>query len=314
MKMVEKKNKTPRIILICGPTGVGKTSVAIHLAETFNGEIINADSMQIHKLMDIGTAKPSAMEQARIKHHMVDIIFPDEPFDANRFSQEAGRVVFSLHKKNIFPFVAGGTGFYIQALLSGLFDPGASDSALRASLKEEAHEKGAPFLHEKLLRHDPVAAERIHPNDIFRTVRALEVFYTSGLPITERQKKHAFSENRFDALEIGLHMDRDKLYERIDRRVDEMMSGGFSEEVRMLMEAGYRKDLKSMGSIGYRHIADFITGDISEAEAVRTMKRDTRRYAKRQLTWFKKRPGIIWTEPGKIADLKPVIEKHICGR
>ena len=314
MNMIEEKNKIPRIILVCGPTGVGKTSTAIHLAEMFNGEIINADSMQIHKLMDIGSAKPSALEQARVKHHLIDIIFPDEPFDANRFSREASDAAFFLHGKNILPFVVGGTGLYIKALLSGLFDSGASDSRMRESLKEEAREKGPSFLHEKLARHDPVAAKRIHVNDIFRTVRALEVFYTSGLSITERHKKHAFSENRFDALEIGLTIDRERLYKRIDRRVDEMMSNGFLEEVQMLMDMGYRKDLKSMGSIGYRHIASFITGDISREEAVRTMKRDTRRYAKRQMTWFAKRPGIIWAEPGNTACLEPLIKKHLNRR
>ncbi len=309
--MPEDIDKRPRIVIICGPTGVGKTGAAIRLAEAFGGEIISADSMQIYKLMDIGTAKPSPMERARAKHHMIDLIFPDQTFDANLFAESAGRAAISLCEKNVPPFVAGGTGLYIKSLLSGLFGPGPARSDLRDSFKEEAETKGARFLHEKLARRDPAAAGRIHPNDIFRTSRALEVFCASGLTITERQKKHGFKQNRFNAFKIGLNIEREKLYDRIDRRVDDMMSDGFTEEVEMLINAGYHKDLKSMRSIGYRHMADFLAGRLSKPEAITTMKRDTRRYAKRQLTWFKKDADIIWTEPEKISGLKSAVEKHI---
>ena len=311
INMAGDTDKKQRIVVICGPTGVGKTSVAIELAKTFNGEIISADSMQIYKLMDIGTAKPSMMDQARVKHHMINIIFPDQSFDANLFAKLAGKTAISLREKNIVPFVVGGTGFYIKAFLSGLFDPGVDKPGMRAFLKEEAEKKGACFLHEKLVRHDPVAANRIHPNDIFRTVRALEVFYASGLPISELQKKHAFKQSRFNALKIGVNVERERLYERINFRVDEMISEGFQEEAEGLIKMGYHENLKSMKSIGYRHMVDFINGRISQTEAVRTMKRDTRRYSKRQLAWFKKESRIIWTEPEKISDLESVIKKHI---
>ncbi|VEN72912.1 tRNA dimethylallyltransferase [Candidatus Desulfarcum epimagneticum] len=305
------EKKPPRIIVVCGPTGVGKTSDAIEMAERIGGEIIGADSMQIYKFMNIGTAKPTPEERARVRHHMVDIVFPDGDFDAARFARQADRAAKAVLEKNRVPIVAGGTGFYIKALLSGLFDAGPADPGARDAVKRELRENGPGFLHDKLARVDPEAAKRIHPNDVFRTSRALEVFYASGRPITERQKAHAFGDRRFDALKIGLNMDREKLYDRINRRVDAMMASGFPEEVRGLFDMGYREDLKSMRAIGYRHMADFIAGRVSESEAVETMKRDTRRYAKTQLTWFKKDPGVIWTGPGGVAGLETAVRRHL---
>jgi len=301
----------PKIIIICGPTALGKTSTAINLAGTFNGEIIGADSMQIYRYMDIGTAKPTTDEQSRVAHHMIDLIDPDEHFDAREFAEIAHEKIMKLYAGGVIPFVVGGTGLYIKALVHGLFNSGQSDIRARKRLQEQARIYGAHFLHQRLRRHDSDTAERIHPNDTYRIIRALEVYELTGKPITAFQREHGFKDNQFRALKIGLHINREVLYDRINHRVDVMIDSGFLDEVKGLLEMGYSDDLKSMRSIGYRHLIDFIKERCSWDETIRTLKRDTRRYAKRQLTWFKADPEIVWREPGQLREIQRLIKKFL---
>lgn len=308
MKSVTAK---PKIIIICGPTGIGKTTVAIGLAQHFGGQIIGADSMQVYKYMDIGTAKPTAEERERVAHHMVDFVEPDEPFDAARYAAGARAKILELEQQHIIPFVVGGTGLYIKALLYGLFEEKVSDPEIRAGLKAEADAHGIRSLYGRLGRLDPDTANRLHPNDSYRILRALEVIEATGQTISSHHKKHGFFDQPFESLTIGLNLDRAILYERINRRVDAMISAGFLDEVKGLIARGYSASLKSMQSIGYRHMVDYIEGRSSWEECVRTMKRDHRRYAKRQLTWFGADPEIIWKEPGQVEALKLLVDNFL---
>ncbi|QTA91385.1 tRNA (adenosine(37)-N6)-dimethylallyltransferase MiaA [Desulfonema magnum] len=299
------------VVIICGPTGVGKTSVAIKIAKMFDGEIIGADSMQIYKYMDIGTAKPTPDEQACIPHHMIDIVEPDEPFDAAKFAKMARKKIMELHQRKIMPFVVGGTGLYIKSLTQGMFRDAPSDPDIRRRLKQEAALSGSAFLHERLGQYDPETAERLHPNDIFRIVRALEVYEITGRTISDHHREHRFADAPFNVLKIGLHKDREMLYHRIESRVDAMIEQGLSDEVGKLFDMGYSENLKSMQSIGYRHIADFLRGRLSYDEALRTLKRDTRRYAKRQLTWFKADSEIEWRDPEETEDILGLVSDFV---
>lgn len=301
----------PNVIIICGPTALGKTSIAIDLAKTFNGEIIGADSMQIYRHMNIGTAKPAPDEQSRVPHHMIDIVDPDEPFDARQFAIIAHEKIMNLHARSITPFVVGGTGLYIKALVHGLFEAKPADSEVRMRLKQEAEIHGTGFLYKRLSKQDSKTAKRIHPNDTYRIIRALEVYELTGKMISELHREHRFTDKPFRVLKIGLHMDREIIYDRINRRVDVMIDAGLVNEVKGLLGMGYSADLKSMQSIGYRHMVDFIEGRSSWEEALRTLKRDTRRYAKRQLTWFKADSAIVWKEPGQLKEIRRTIKKFL---
>ena len=305
------KIEKPKIIIICGPTGIGKTAVAVELAEHFNGQIIGADSMQVYKYMDIGTAKPTVEEQARVVHHMVDIVGPDESFDAAQFSERGRTKIFELSRQNILPFVVGGTGLYIKALLYGLFNADFFDPGVRQRLKAEADTQGVEFLHKRLGRLDPETAERLHPNDSYRILRALEVVESTGQSISKHHKNHGFLEQPFESLKIGLNLDRAVLYERINTRVDAMIAAGFLDEVKALLKKGYSADLKSMQAIGYHHMVDYIERQSTWEECVRTLKRDHRRYAKRQMTWFGADSEIIWKAPEQIGEIALLAEKFM---
>lgn len=296
------EGSSPRkLVVFCGPTGSGKTSFAIELARKYDAEIVGADAMQIYRHMDIGTAKPTKAEQAVAPHHMIDIVDPDQDFDAVAYAKQADGVIRQIFARGRPVFVVGGTGFYIKALIHGLFEEGLSDPAVRDRLKQQAQSEGSAALHHQLQQVDRVAAHRIHPNDTYRIIRALEVFAVTGETITVFHQRHGFREQRFDTLEIGLAWPRPVLYDRINRRVDKMMSLGFEDEVRQLLARGYGPDLKSMQSLGYRHLAAVIDGGSSMGEAVTLMKRDHRRYAKRQLSWFGARPSVRWTAPDQTA-------------
>ncbi len=305
------KLKKPSIIAVCGPTGIGKTSTAITIAEAERGEIIGADSMQIYRHMDIGTAKPTAAEQARVPHHLIDVVDPDDDFDAAKFARMASRVITDMAGRGVLPVVAGGTGLYIKALTRGLFESDAGDPEIRASLKAAADEKGGAALFGALEKVDPQTAARIHPNDTYRVLRALEVYETSGRPLSQLQAEHAFADEKYRCLKIGLTMDREKLYERINRRVDAMLSQGFEAEVRQLLDSGYAPELKAMQSLGYRHMAAYISGQIDRDEMRETMKRDTRRYAKRQLTWFRADRDMHWFEPGETEKILGLVRQFL---
>lgn len=309
-----------KIIVICGPTGVGKTGFAIELAQRFNGEIIGADSMQIYKYMDIGTAKPDQSERELARHHLIDFVEPYEEFDAGKYMEAADGAINDIYSRSDsqfnlalpkIPIVVGGTGFYIKALLHGLFRDRTVDKEVIDKLEREKQEKGSYALHERLSLLDPEAAKRIHPNDGFRIVRALEVVEVTGNPISAFQDQHAFSSQRYITLKIGLYMDRAELYRRIEKRVDMMVEQGFLEEVEQLISMGYGCHLKSMQSIGYRHICNFLSGSVPWYETVCLLKRDTRRYAKRQLTWFRQDKDIIWLEPHAIEETQELITNFL---
>lgn len=300
-----------RIIIICGPTGVGKTSVAIQAAQNFNGEIIGADSMQIYRYMNIGTAKPDSEEINLIRHHLIDCIDPKDEFNAGRYVKAADKAIQDITSRGKIPIITGGTGLYIKALLNGLFRSESICTETLSRLTRELEEKGSHALYEKLSECDPKAAGRIHPNDSFRIIRALEVFQTTGNRISDHQLGHNFNDQRYTGLKIGLYMDRDKLYDRINQRVDVMMNKGLLNEVLFLVEKGYSFNLKPMQSIGYKHMAMFIQNETSLTEAVRLLKRDTRRYAKRQFTWFNKDKDIVWYKPSEINEIEKLIKDFL---
>ncbi len=300
-----------KIVTICGPTGIGKTNFAIAIAQNFNGEIIGADSMQIYKHMNIGTAKPDENERAMAVHHLVDFLDPKEEFDAGLYATQADGIIASLYNRDKLPVITGGTGLYMRALLHGLFRAQPVCEKTLSDLTLLNQEKGNLYLHEQLHLCDPIAAQKIHPNDSFRVIRALEVFQTTGNPISESHKSHDFKEDKYQSLTLGLTMDRKILYERINQRVDIMIRQGLLDEVKSLIEKGYSLDLKSMQSIGYRHMGMFLKQEIDFKEAVRLLKRDTRRYAKRQFTWFNKEKDLIWLEPSQTDKAFELVESFL---
>lgn len=287
----------PRIVIITGPTGVGKSLLALELAERLGGEIVVADSVQVYRFMDIGTAKPTHAERARIPHHLVDIVDPDQDFSAGQFRAAAQKAIAAIREKNKQVVVCGGTGLYIKSLLRGLISGPSGDKDLRAELYALETRHGRGYLHTRLSAVDPQAALRIHPNDTFRIVRALEVYHATGASASSHHLVHAFQDCRYEFLQLGLCLDRPLLYERIEKRCDRMVEEGLADEVRALLARGYGPELKSMQSLGYRHLCAFLRGEATWEEALRAMKRDTRRYAKRQLTWFRADPTIVWVSP-----------------
>ena len=284
----------PRLIAIVGPTASGKSQVAIDIASQINAEIISADSMQIYRYMDIGTGKPSPEDRGRIPHHLIDIIFPDETFSAANYKERARRVVDVLQKggKNIL--IVGGTGLYIKALLRGLFPSPEVDQSLRQELREKANRLGSSFLWHELKEFDPASASRLHPNDKFRIIRALEVYRQTGIPLSHWQKKHAFEDCPYEVLKIGLMREREDIYRRIENRVDHMIRRGFGEEVRSLLNMGYGRHLKSMQGLGYKQMVKYLCGERGFEEAIHLIKQETKAYAKRQLTWFRSDPEVRW--------------------
>lgn len=304
-------SERPRIVIICGPTGIGKTTTAIRLARHIGGQIVGADSMQVYRHMDIGTAKPTPQEQAAVPHHMIDVVDPDTPFDAVRYAAMAADGIDRLREAALPAVVAGGTGLYIKALVHGLFAARTPDPQIRRRLERRADAESVAGLHAELHRRDPDSAARIHPNDRFRIIRALETLEATGGSLSELQRRHGFAEKRFTTFKIGLEIDRDALYARINQRVESMIAEGLVSEVQSLLDRGYHADLKPMQAIGYRHIVDYLSGKTTWDETVTLMKRDTRRYAKRQLTWFKSDPEVVWSGPEDVARLWPQIASFL---
>lgn len=305
----------PKLIVICGPTASGKSDLALRLANELDGEIINADSMQVYCGMDIGTAKPSDRERADIRHHLIDIVDPDQPFSAADFAEAADAAIGDIGSRGKQPIVVGGTGLYIRSLLKGLVDSPAATEEIRTELRLEAEQRGRQAMLEELRHVDPQLAERIHPNNLVRIIRGLEVFRTTGIPLSRYQQEHGFSGQRYQSLQIGIRVERQLLYSRIDERVDQMIGQGLLQEVRQLLDAGYSPDAKAMRAIGYKEMIAHLAGEYSLDEAIRLIKRDTRHYAKRQLTWFNMDNDIIWLEyPAKFDTiLESAIEFFIHG-
>jgi tRNA dimethylallyltransferase len=286
-----------RLLAIVGPTATGKSEVGVLLAESLDGEIVSADSMQVYRGMDVGTAKPTAEQRRRVAHHLIDIIAPDEPFSVADYQARAEATLAEIWQRGRQPILVGGSGLYVRAVLEEMdFAQVPPDPELRNRLVEEARSKGTRALHEWLAQADPEAAARIHPNDQKRIIRALEVAEGSGPGDAGRKKVDRQGAARYNTRQFGLTLGRDELYQRIEARVDRMMAEGLVDEVRALLERGYSEDLVSMKGLGYAQIALHIRGKTSLEEAVRRLKRDTRRFAKRQLTWFRADPRIEWID------------------
>jgi tRNA dimethylallyltransferase len=282
------------VILLAGPTGVGKTELSLRLAERFRTEIVNADSMQVYRYMDIGTAKPTQEERARVRHHLLDLVDPDEPFDAGSYLTQAQPVVAALHARGAVPLVVGGTGLYLKVLSHGICDVAPGDAGVRERLQHELQLRGLAHLYRELQRVDPVLGERVQPRDRQRILRALEVYAATGKPLSAWQADHGFRQSRYRTIKVFVTRSREDLYKRIDQRVQAMLAQGFLEEVRGLLERGYGADLKAMQSLGYRQLTAHLGGECSLDEAVQLIQRDTRRYAKRQLTWFRADAQYLW--------------------
>jgi tRNA dimethylallyltransferase len=291
------KSGKPRLIVLLGPTAVGKTALALALAQRWRAEILSADSMQVYRGMDIGTAKPTRQERSLVPHHLLDLVDPADPFDASRYLALARAAIERLHGEGKPLLVVGGTGLYLRALLGGLIDGPGADEGLRAALREEIQRRGKPWLHERLRQQDERAAARINPNDGVRVIRALEVLAQTGRSIVDVQRDHGFGERPYEVLKLGLTLERERLNERIDRRVETMIAAGLVEEVRTLLLRGYGRELKAMQSLGYRHIGAHLAGEGDLSQAVRLIQRDTRHYARRQMTWFSADPEIRWLAP-----------------
>jgi tRNA dimethylallyltransferase len=285
-----------KILVICGPTASGKSDLALQLAYALDAEIVSADSMQIYQGLDIGTAKPSLENQAEIRHHVIDVAAPDLVFSAADFANSADSAILDIYGRGKRVIVAGGTGLYIRALINGLVDSPSGTGELRLALQNEAAIVGNEAMLEQLRLVDPDLASGLHHNNLVRIIRALEVYRLTGTPLSSYQKSHAFATRRYETLQIGISIDRTELYQRIDKRVDQMLAAGLFDEVEALLTAGFGRELKSMRSIGYKEAVAHIFGELSRDEAIRLIKRDTRHYAKRQLTWFKANPDILWFE------------------
>ena len=283
------------LIILTGPTAVGKTKLSIELAKAIGGEIISADSMQIYKDMDIGSAKIKKEEMQGIPHYLIDVLMPDEEFHVVKFQQMAKEAMQEIYAKGKIPIVVGGTGFYIQALLYDIdFTENEGNHAYRQKLELLAQEKGTQFLHDMLRAVDEKAAEDIHANNVKRVIRALEFYEETGTKISEHNEKERAKESPYSFFYFVLNDDRTKLYERIDRRIDEMIEEGLVEEVRSLKERGFTRDMVSMQGLGYKEILDYLNGVTSLEEAIYILKRDTRHFAKRQIAWFKRERDVIW--------------------
>lgn len=301
------------VLALVGPTAVGKTDLSISLAQHFNCEIISVDSMQVYRYMDIGTAKASQKERRLIAHHLIDIVDPDEDYHAARFVDDCLEAITAILQRGAIPLLTGGTGLYLQALKQGLFSAPATDSELRDRLTRRIEEEGSHVLHNELTEHDPESSRRIHPNDRSRIVRALEVYLSTGIALSEHLKRQESGNDGIDFstfITVGITCERDELYDRINHRTESLFDLGLEAEVRSLLDRGYDPHLKSMQSIGYRHMQHYINGDCSLEQCRELLARDTRRYAKRQYTWFSKDHSICWVDrKNKSAVLSYIVSK-----
>ncbi|OOC60988.1 tRNA (adenosine(37)-N6)-dimethylallyltransferase MiaA [Paenibacillus ihbetae] len=307
----------PRLLVLIGPTAVGKTKLSIQIAKEFDCEIISGDSMQVYRGMDIGTAKITKDEMEGVPHHLIDIHEPDYPYSVAEFQEQSQRLITEITERGKLPFIVGGTGLYVESVCYGYqFSESGADEEFRKEQFRYADENGAEALHRRLAEIDPESAERLHPNDLRRVVRALEVFHVTGIPLSSQlapQKK----ESPYRLCLVGLTMDRQMLYNRIEERIDLMLQQGLVDEVAALMEKGFGPGLVAMQGLGYKEIVSYLQGECSYEEAVTLLKRDTRRFAKRQLSWFRHMKDIEWvdvTDSGNFSANYQKIRAIIAGK
>jgi tRNA dimethylallyltransferase len=292
--LTEGQVRRKPLVVILGPTAVGKSRVAIEIAKRLDSEILTADSRQVYRGMNVGTDKPPVAARQGVVHHLIDLVDPDEPFNAGLFQQHAARLIEGLHQRRALPLIVGGTGLYVRILLQGLCNAPPSDPGLRAQLCEEGREQGPVHLYERLAAADPMTAAKLHPRDTSKIIRALEVKHLSGIPMSSFQAGHGFADRPYSALVIGLNREREHLYRRIEERIEWQLANGLLEETRHLLAQAYRRESPAMTGLGYRHVAAHLAGEYDREEMVRRFKRDTRRFAKRQMTWFRREPGTTW--------------------
>ena len=289
-------NKLP-LVVVAGPTASGKTRLAIELSKLINGEIVSADSMQIYKYMDIGSAKPTAEERSEVRHHLIDFLEPEEEFSVADYTEKAHEVMSQITASGKMPVMCGGTGLYISSVVNDVtFGQTDADYSMRTELQKYAEKNGNEALLKMLGEFDPVSAERLHPNNLRRIIRAIEFYKVTGTAISEHQEMTKQCESRYDPVMFCINHDRRKLYERINSRVDMMLEEGLLDEVKALMDMGYTKALNSMKAIGYKELIDYFNGETTLDAAVELIKQSSRRYAKRQLTWFRRDERIIWLD------------------
>ncbi|MGN0497125.1 MAG: tRNA (adenosine(37)-N6)-dimethylallyltransferase MiaA [Lachnospiraceae bacterium] len=305
--MKQENNKKPLIILT-GPTAVGKTALSIKLAKRINGEMISADSIQVYKKMNIGSAKISTEEMCGIPHYLIDVLDPKEDFNVVLFKEMALKALDTIYSKNKIPIVVGGTGFYIQALLNDISFEDTKISSYREELEIFVKEQGAHALHERLKDVDPVSYEKIHENNVKRVIRALEFYHDTGMPISKHNEEQSLKKSPYNFIYFVLNDDRQKLYDRIDLRIDEMMEQGLLQEVKELLDYGCTKDMVSMQGLGYKEFIPYFEGKCSLEESVSILKRDTRHFAKRQLTWFRREPSVTWIDKSDYKDEDALLE------
>ena len=293
-RLSEAQVLTKPVVVIVGPTAVGKSRIAVEVAKAFETEVLTADSRQVYRGMDVGTDKPASEERQAVPHRLIDLVDPDESFNTGLYRRQAINEIERLYRDCRLPLVVGGTGLYVRTLLKGLCDAPPADPIVREALRQEAEEQGYDRLYAKLVDVDPVAAARLHPRDESKVIRALEVYQLSGRRMSEFQLEHGFAERPFAALMIGLNRDRDELYRRIEGRIDWQLAHGLIEETKQLLAQGYQRDSAAMKGLGYRQVAEHLAGEYDAAEMVRRFKRDTRHFSKRQMTWFRKEQGIQW--------------------
>lgn len=301
------------IVVLIGPTAIGKTALSIELAQRFNFEIIGVDSMQVYRYMDIGTAKITKAEMQNIPHHLIDVVTPDQPFDAVRYDDLALTALRDIIHRGKNVLITGGTGLYLRALLNGLSEQLPAFPQIRHEIQKQLQEDGCEVLHEHLSSIDQISAKRIHKNDTHRLVRAIEIYRGTGRAWSTILQEHkAESQLRFsNILIIGLTCERKKLYERIEQRCEIMIENGLEKEVEDLLKSGYSSEHQSMQSIGYSHMIKYLHREWMKSEMIERLKRDTRRYAKRQYTWFKKIEGLIWVDTNEATKVKPMIERFL---
>ena len=302
------------LICIVGPTAVGKTEIAIQLAQHLDAEIVSLDSRQIYREMDIGTAKPTLDQQRAVHHHLIDCVGVDQPFSVAEYQRLADTAIAEIRGREKRAMAVGGAGLYFRGIIDGLFDGPGADAEIRAKLQREADEHGNVALHERLRRCDPEAANRVHPNNRVRVIRALEVYELTGKPISSLQQQWKMNEPRYPFRAFGLNIPRETLYQRIEERVDRMVKVGLIEEVKWLLDQGYPRDCVAMQSFGYKELVDYLDRNQTLHEAITLLKQNTRRFAKRQLTWFRNDPRIEWLDTSQFSSIDGIVDNLLAKK